>query len=202
MNHELIVATITFFFVSTITPGPNNLMLITSGANFGFRRTAPHILGVVIGFTILVLLIGLGLMQLFIAFPPSYLILKWLSVAYLLFLAWKIATTSSLGNDPDDKAKGKPFTFLQAALFQWVNPKAWAIAVVAINIYVPPSHPLAGIFLVAFLSTIICLPSASIWALLGTQLRRLLTSPLKLRIFNTVAAFLLVCSLYPIVIDW
>lgn len=202
MNYELIAAAVTFFFVSTITPGPNNLMLMASGANFGFRRTLPHMLGVAIGFTLMVLLIGLGLMQLFIAFPLSYLILKWLSVAYLLFLAWKIATTSSLGNDPDDEAKGKPFTFLQAALFQWVNPKAWAIALVAINIYAPPSHPLAGVFLVAFLSIMACLPSATTWTLLGTQLRRLLTSPLKLRIFNVVAAFLLICSLYPILIDW
>ncbi len=201
MNYELIAATITFCFVSTITPGPNNLMLMTSGVNFGFRRTAPHILGVALGFTIMVLLIGLGLMQLFTAFPLSYLILKSLSVAYLLFLAWKIATTSSFSNEPEKATKGKPFTFLQAAIFQWVNPKAWAIALVAINVYTPPSYPLTGIILVALLFCMVCILSATTWTLLGTQLRRLLTSPLKLQTFNVATAFLLVCSLYPILID-
>ena len=199
MNYELIPATIAFFFVSTVTPGPNNLMLMTSGANFGFQRTMPHILGVVIGFAVMTLLVGLGLMRLFIALPLSYFILKAASVICLLFIAWKIAT-SPLSNSPDDVAKGKPFTFIQAALFQWVNPKAWAVAVVAINVYASPAHSLAGVFQVAFLCCIACLPSATTWTLLGTQLRRLLTSPLKLQIFNATAAFILVCSLYPMLI--
>ncbi len=202
MNYELIAAAITFFFVASITPGPNNLMLMTSAVNFGFRRTLPHMFGVAIGFTIMVLLVGLGLIQLFDAFPLSYLILKSLSIVYLLFLAWKIATTSSFSDNPDTVSSGKPLTFLQAALFQWVNPKAWAIALVSINVYAPPSHPLSGIVLVAFLFSLVCLPSATTWVLLGTQLRRLLTSPLKLRLFNAVAALLLICSLYPILFDW
>ena len=119
MNIEILLALTLFALVSSITPGPNNLMLMASGANFGFRRSIPHMLGVSLGFTLMVLLVGVGLVQVFDLFPVSYQILKVVSVAYLLYLAWKIGTAASGNNDT--KAGGTPFTFVQAALFQWVS---------------------------------------------------------------------------------
>ena len=119
---EIFSALLLFAFVSSITPGPNNLMLMTSGANFGFRLTLPHLAGVGLGFTLMIILVGLGVMQLFEAFPQSYTLLKVLSIAYLLYLAGKIALAkhTSQGN----VQRNKPMTFIQAVLFQWVNPKS------------------------------------------------------------------------------
>ncbi|SEV98911.1 LysE type translocator [Aliiroseovarius sediminilitoris] len=120
MTIELLSAFVAFAFVSSITPGPNNLMLMASGANFGFQRTIPHMLGIGIGFTFMIVLVGAGLMTLFDLYPVSYTILKTGSVVYLLWLAWKIANASQPGTG---KASGIPMSFLQAAAFQWVNPK-------------------------------------------------------------------------------
>ncbi len=201
MTADILTALIAFSFVSSITPGPNNLMLLASGTNFGLRRTLPHMLGVTIGFTVMVTLVGVGLMQLFDRFPASYQVLKAVSVLYLLYLAWKIATSaapdSGEGAEPA-KASAKPFSFIQAALFQWVNPKAWAMALTAITAYTPDTHPLPSVLLVALVFGAVNLPSITAWVLLGTQIRRLLSDPMKLRLFNIVAAVLLLSSLYPI----
>ncbi|WP_082378991.1 LysE family translocator [Pseudoalteromonas porphyrae] len=133
MNIELLSALALFALVSSVTPGPNNLMLMNSGANFGFRRTLPHLLGVTIGFVIMLVLVGLGVMQLFDVFPLSYQLLKVLCIAYLLYLAYKIASNKTpVGAENGDT---KPFTFVQAALFQWVNPKAWTMALSAVRGY-------------------------------------------------------------------
>ncbi|MGF1475064.1 MAG: LysE family translocator [Geminicoccaceae bacterium] len=194
MSYELFTALATFCFVSSITPGPNNLMLMASGANFGFRRTGPLMLGVGLGFTAMVVLVGVGLVQVFDAYPISHTILQVASVAYLLFLAWKIATAAP----PKDATRtGTPITFVQAALFQWVNPKAWAMALTAVTIYAP-SQSLAAIALVAVIFGAINLPSVSTWTLLGQQMRRLLTNRPRLRAFNITMALGLVASLYPV----
>ncbi len=197
MNYELLTALMAFAFVSSITPGPNNLMLMSSGANFGFQRTIPHMLGVGIGFVFMLILVGIGLMQLFDRFPISYDILKVISVMYLLYLAIKIATASPLENKQDNSAT--PLTFLQAASFQWVNPKAWTMALTAISVY-SPSHSLESITIVAIVFGLINLPSVSVWIVLGLQLRRLLTSHIRLKAFNIVMATLLLASLYPVVL--
>lgn len=195
MTLELLIAFAVFAFVASITPGPNNLMLMASGANFGFRRSIPHMLGIGIGFVVMVILVGLGLAQVFDAYPVSYTVLMVLSVVYLLFLAWKIATAAP----PDNvEQTGSPFTFLQAALFQWVNPKAWAMALTAISVY-SPSQSIDSILLVAVIFGLINLPSVSTWTLLGQQLRRILTNPLRLRLFNVGMAVLLLASLYPVI---
>ena len=125
MNTELLIALITFCFVSSITPGPNNLMLLSSGLNFGLRRSISHLLGVAIGFSVMVLLVGIGVSQLFQSLPASYTVLKWVSIVYLGYLAYKIANNHTIDEVASD---AKPFTFMQAALFQWVNPKAWTMA--------------------------------------------------------------------------
>ncbi len=210
MNLEIITALAAFAFVSSITPGPNNLMLMASGTNYGFTRTIPHIFGVAIGFVIMLVLVGMGLIGLFDAFPVSYTVLKSVSVAYLLYLAWKIASAAPPNVDAeidggvDEKSaasRARPLTFFQAALFQWVNPKALAMALTAITAYTPPSHPLYSVFIVGLIFGLINLPSITTWVLIGTQMRRFLNHPLRLRIFNISAALLLISSLYPILFN-
>ncbi len=194
MTYDILMALIAFAFVSSITPGPNNLMLMASGANFGFRRTIPHMLGIGLGFTFMVLLVGAGLVQIFDRYPISHTVLKVLSVLYLLYLAWKIAHAApAKGAD----AAGTPMTFLQAAAFQWVNPKAWAMALTATAAYAP-EQSLNAILLVALVFGAINLPSVSTWTVLGQQMARVLTNPRRLLVFNWTMAALLVASLYPV----
>ena len=200
MPYELLAGLALFSFVSSITPGPNNLMLMASGANFGFRRTLPHMLGVGLGFTAMVTLVGLGLVGLFEAYPLSYDVLKVVSVIYLVYLAWKIATSAApAGTDNAGGVRGKPLTFIQAVLFQWVNPKAWTMALTALTVYAP-SQSLWSVLLVAAVFGLINLPCVSSWTLLGQQLQRLLTSQRRLVAFNISMAVLLVASLYPVLL--
>ena len=199
---EILTALVIFAFVSSITPGPNNLMLMTSGINFGLKQTLPHMLGVSVGFTLMIALIGLGVMQIIEAIPGSTVIITVISGLYLLYMAWKIATTNTSPADSDaSTATSKPFTFLQAALFQWVNPKAWTMALTAISAYAPKSHGWMGVMLVAGIFGIINLPSTGTWALMGAKLSRFLADPVRLRVFNIIAALLLVASLYPMVME-
>jgi threonine/homoserine/homoserine lactone efflux protein len=197
MTYEIVLGLALFALASSITPGPNNLMLMASGANFGFRRTIPHMLGVGLGFTLMVLLVGVGLVQVFNAVPVSYQILKVVSVVYLLYLAWKIGTAAPVAGEVD--AAGTPFTFVQAALFQWVNPKAWTMALTAVSVYSPSQSVVAMAFVAAVFGTI-NLPCISLWTTLGQQLQRILTSPARLRVFNITMAMLLVSSLYPVLV--
>lgn len=194
MTLDQLLALAAFGIVTSITPGPNNLMLMASGANFGFRRTIPHMLGVSLGFVLMIVLVGLGLVQIFDTYPSSYRVLLTASVIYLLYLAWKIATASR----PDTpELTGTPFTFLQAAAFQWVNPKAWAMALSATSVYAP-SQDLGSIMIVAGVFGLISLPSVSSWTALGQQIRKWLTSDIRLRAFNIGMAALLLASLYPL----
>ncbi|MFT5799138.1 MAG: threonine/homoserine/homoserine lactone efflux protein [Candidatus Azotimanducaceae bacterium] len=194
MTLELITAFAGYCFVSSITPGPNNLMLMASGANFGFLRTIPHMLGVGLGFVLMVVLVGIGLAQVFDLYPITHTILKIGSVGYLLYLAWKIANAAPV-NAKD--SSGTPMTFLQAAAFQWVNPKAWTMAVTAVTVYAPDTN-LATLLLVAAIFGAVNLPAVSSWTLLGQQMARILTNPTRLRLFNWSMAALLIASLYPV----
>ena len=194
MTIELFTALASFCLVSSITPGPNNLMLMASGANFGFFRTMPHMFGVGIGFMLMVFLVGIGLAQLFHTYPIAHTILKTVSVGYLLYLAWKIANAAPI-NAAD--SHGNPMTFLQAAAFQWVNPKAWTMAVTAVTVYALGTN-LASILIVSAMFGLVNLPSISLWVVLGQQMARILTNPTRLRLFNWAMAALLVSSLYPV----
>ena len=192
MNNEMITALITFALVSSITPGPNNIMLMSSGTNFGFRKTIPHMLGVSIGFAIMVFLVGVGLMEIFTLFPVVKTTLKIISVIYLMYLSYKIAfTTSSIESD---KKRATPLTFIQAVLFQWVNPKAWTMALTAITLYASSSS-LFSVLKVSLVYGVVNLPAVSTWVLLGKQIRKLLKSQIRLRIFNIIMALLLLSSL-------
>ncbi len=195
MDIEILTGLAAFSFASSITPGPNNLMLMASGANYGFRRTIPHMLGVGLGFVFMVVMVGVGLVQVFNAVPASHTALKVVSVIYLVYLAWRIATAAPPADG--EQAQGRPFTFLQAAAFQWVNPKAWTMALTSVAIYAP-SQSLLAVGLVAVVFGIINLPCVSAWTLLGRQLRHFLESPSRLKVFNGVMAALLLLSLYPV----
>ncbi len=199
MTFDLITALIGFALVSSITPGPNNLMLLASGANFGFKRTLPHMFGISIGHSFMVVMVGLGLMQIFNAFPMAYTILKISSVAYLLYLAYKIATNTTPPK-ASETGTGKPFTFLQAAAFQWVNPKAWTMALTAISVYAPPNPNFNAILMVAGIFALTNLPSITTWVIMGREMSRFLNTPKRLRVFNITAALLLVGSLIPILL--
>ena len=195
MTISLLLALIGFAAVSSITPGPNNLMLMASGANFGLRRTVPHMLGISLGHMFMVFLVGIGLGQLLETYPVLNWIMLILSTAYLLYLTWKIANAAP----PEAReATGRPFTFLQAAAFQWVNPKAWYMAIYAITNYVPDGSGWRGALLVAGVFAMTNLPSITIWATLGTQVKRLLGRPGLLRAFNWTMAGLLVLTLIPV----
>ena len=196
MPYELLTSLLLFAFVSSITPGPNNLMLMASGANYGFKRTIPHLLGVSLGFVFMALILGAGLVSLFETFPVTYQILKFIAVLYLFYLAWKIANATT----NEAHSTGRPFTFLQAALFQWVNPKVWAMAITTISVYTP-ERTLASVLLVAIIFGAINLPCVAIWTTLGQQMARLLSEPEQFKIFNRLKALLLIASLYPVIFD-
>ncbi|MCV2893660.1 LysE family translocator [Lentibacter sp. XHP0401] len=194
MTYEIFLALVLFAFVSSATPGPNNMMLLASGANFGFLRTIPHMLGIGIGFGFMIFCVGVGLMQVFDAYPQSRTILTVVSVIYMLWLAFKIANAAA---PEGSKAGGSPMTFLQAAAFQWVNPKAWSMGLTAITLYAG-DRTVWSVTLVAVAFMLVNLPSVSIWAVLGREMRRFLTSPARLRAFNWSMAALLLLSLYPV----
>ncbi|MGD1926700.1 MAG: LysE family translocator [Paracoccaceae bacterium] len=196
MTYDLYIALAVFAFVTSITPGPNNIMLMTSGVNFGFYRTIPHMLGVGIGFVVMVLGVGSGLAGMFQSWPVAHDILKIVSTVYLLWLAWRIATQPVRRIEAGSAAR--PMTFLEAAAFQWVNPKAWAMALTAVTAY-SPDRELATILLVAIVFGAINLPAVGSWTLLGEAMSGILRKPARLRAFNITMAVLLVASLWPLV---
>ncbi len=194
MSPDLFAALVGLAFVSSITPGPNNLMLLASGVNFGFRRTVPHMLGIGAGFASLLLAVGFGLGALLTAFPALDLALKLAGGAYLLVLAWKIAASRSLGEVGE---AARPMSFGEAAAFQWVNPKAWVMAVTAMAVYTSPEAPFLSVLLVAAAFALVNLPSVSAWAGFGMALRGFLADPVRLKWFNVAMGLLLAASLWP-----
>ncbi len=194
MPLDVFLALIGFSFVSSVTPGPNNIMLLASGVNFGFRRTIPHMFGIAFGFGILLLATGFGLQQVFEEFPQLQLIIKVLGGAYLVYLAWKIANS---GPVEAAEGAGKPMTFMAAALFQWVNPKAWVMAITAMTVYTGQPDFISSVFIVCAAFVVVNFPSVSIWCGFGVALREFLSDPKKLKIFNISMALMLIASLWP-----
>lgn len=194
LPYAALSAAMSFALVMSITPGPNNTMLLSSGVNFGFRRTLPHMLGITFGCMVMMVAIGLGLGQLFERVPVLYAALEAASVAYLLYLAWKIATSDSLSAAGGEI---RPMTFVQAAAFQWVNPKAWMMAITGVTAFRLHENLLANAVLLAIAFAVVNLPSISVWAAFGIGVRRLLSRPAALRAFNWTMAALLVASILP-----
>lgn len=194
MPLETFLALVLFAFTTSITPGPNNMMLFASGVNFGFRRTIPHMLGIGAGFLSLLIGVGFGLGALMQSVPLVYTVLKFAGGAYLIWIAWKIGTSRSLS---EGNAGARPMTFLGAAAFQWVNPKAWVMAVTAMATYTNPAAYTATVLIVGFAFALVNLPSVSTWAGFGSALREWLSVPVRLKWFNITMAVLLVISLWP-----
>ena len=196
MSFEIFTALFVFMLVALITPGPNNTMLLSSGVTFGLKRSAAHICGVNIGFALMAFMVCLGLGAVFMASPLLHNALRFICATYLFWLAWKIANS---GATQDSDAAAQPQTFIQAALFQWVNPKAWTMALTAISAYAPKSQGWIGVLMVAAMFGAINLPATGTWAVMGAKMRRFFGEPVRLKIFNIIAAILLVASLYPMV---
>ncbi len=194
MPLETFLALVLFAFTTSITPGPNNMMLFASGVNFGFRRTIPHMLGIGAGFLSLLIGVGFGLGALMQSVPLVYTVLKFAGGAYLLWIAWKIGSSRSLS---EGKAGARPMSFIGAAAFQWVNPKAWVMAVTAMATYTNPAAYSATVLIVGFAFALVNLPSVSTWAGFGSALREWLSVPVRLKWFNITMAVLLVISLWP-----
>ncbi|EXL09956.1 LysE family translocator [Aquamicrobium defluvii] len=197
MTSEVLLALAAYAFVTSITPGPNNFMLLSSGVNFGFVRSIPHMLGIGIGFVVLLLAVGFGLGAVLTAFPVLHTALKIVGGAYLLYLAWKIAMSRSVESGGDGTAQ--PMTFLQAAAFQWVNPKAWVMAVTAMAVFSNPANPFLSVVLISAVFGIINLPCVSSWAGFGMALRGFLSDPARLKWFNIAMGVLLAATLWPMV---
>ena len=196
-NAGLFAAFVVFAIATLFTPGPNNIMLMSSGVNFGFRRTLPHVLGVDVGFSFMVLMVGLGLGAFFAAVPQVYAVLRYGAAAYLLYLAWRIANAGRV----EEEEGGRPFSFLQAVAFQWINPKGWIMAVGAVTTYAAVAVYPFNILMVAAVFLAFGLVSSLTWLLFGTALRRLVTDPTRVRIFNVSMALLLALSLVPVFLE-
>jgi threonine/homoserine/homoserine lactone efflux protein len=199
MSHSLLIAFVIFAVVMFFTPGPNNIMLLSSGLTYGFRRTVPHIAGITIGFAFMVGAVGVGLGTVFIAYPVLQAILKYAGAVYLIYLAAVIAMSEPV--EPD-KEKGRgPMTFWGAAMFQWVNAKGWVMVIGTITAYAAIASFPWNIAIQVALSLILGALSCTAWALFGTALRPILTSRATVRGFNIVMAVLLLASLYPVFTD-
>ena len=195
MNYELLVAASLFAVVSLITPGPNNTMILTSGVNFGLQRTLPHLLGICIGFGLMQVLVGLGLHTVLGQYPSVLEILRYVGGAYMLWLAWKLATSRAAPNEV--AAGSRPLGFWGAAAFQWVNPKAWVMCMTAMTAYLPTQASTTQVLMLGTMFMVLGIPCVGTWAAFGSSMRRFLQDPLKLRIFNNAMALALVASLYP-----
>ena len=194
MPLDTLLALVVFAFTTSITPGPNNMMLFASGVNFGFRRTIPHMLGIGAGFFSLLIGVGFGLGAVLKTMPLLYTALKFAGGLYLVWIAWKIANSRSL---TEGQAGAKPMTFLGAAAFQWVNPKAWVMAVTAMATYTDTQRYFFTVTIVGLAFALVNVPSVSTWAGFGSALRDWLSDPVRLKWFNITMAVLLVLSLWP-----
>lgn len=197
-NTHTLIAFALFALVTSITPGPNNLMILASGINFGFKASIPHMLGINSGFLLLVLAVGVGLERIVLHLPWIFDALKWAGAIYLLYLAWCIATSGPVEDASHNARPTKPMKFLSAAVFQWVNPKAWVMAMGVFSTYIPASNGLAVVVTAALIFSLINLPCVGVWTLFGSGLRHLFQFRKNLIAFNYGMAVLLVLSLYPL----
>ncbi len=185
------------------TPGPNNAMLAASGANFGLARSVPHMLGVAIGFPVMFAAVALGAGEALRAHPAVYAALHWIGAAYLLWLAWHVATARPAEQDAPRGRRRRPLRFTEAAAFQWANPKAWLIAVSGVAAYATQGERVSApqVLVLAVLFLVICLPTVALWTSIGAGTARLLRTPRQMRLFNLGMGLLLVASLAPLLTE-
>lgn len=187
---------ILFTISASVTPGPNNTLILSSGINYGLKQSIPHLAGVATGFPLMIIAVGLGAGSVLTRFASLQLAMKIIGAGYLFYLAFRIASAPVRKLET---STAKPFSFMQAVLFQWVNPKAWMIAVGAVTTYTSASgHYFLQIMLIALIFILFGAPCTGLWLLFGTSLKKLLSNPVYLRIFNISMAVLLVASLIPV----
>lgn len=196
---ELLLAVLFFAFSTTITPGPNNVMIMSSGVNYGVKASVPHWLGICLGFPFMVLLVGFGFGVVFDRYPHLHQLIKILGTLYLLWLAWRIASAEPKAIE---QGKSKPFSFFQAVLFQWVNGKAWVMATGAIAAFTS----VTGVYwqqvsIITLTFLLVAFPCVGVWLLFGASLRTILTKPLFQRIFNIAMAIILLLSVVPVIAE-
>lgn len=193
-----LLAVILFAASSAFSPGPNNIMLLSSGATFGVRPTWPHIWGVALGFPAMTLIVGLVLGSAFTAYPMAHLAMKVVGIGYMLYLAWKTAL-SRTAVEPRNAAR--PLRFTEAALFQWINPKAWIMATGAVAAYTSEAHVFRQLFWITGVFLITGIASAITWAAAGTVIAKMLHTPVRIRVFNAIIGGLLVLSVIPMIFE-
>ena len=184
-----------FSFATAVSPGPNNTMLLTIGANRGVRGALPYLAGMAVGLGSMMLVVALGLGALFVRYPEVYQVLKFVGFGYVLYLAWRVARAGAPGSGDIDAV---PARFPQATLFQWVNPKAWIVIATIASAYLPADRGLADIALATAVFLAATLPGAVVWAIAGGMLAKLLTTPRSRRVFTITMAIALVASMVPV----
>jgi threonine/homoserine/homoserine lactone efflux protein len=197
MPLDFFLALTVFAFVMAFTPGPNNIMLTASGVNFGFTRTIPHMAGVSIGMLVLLGACAAGLGVVFRAAPALHVALKFVGGVYMLWLAWKVA--SAKPGTEDSGLLAQPMTFVQAAAFQWVNPKAVVAAISAVALYMRPGHEAYDFTVMLVVWAVITVLAVLTWTGFGIALRRLLRNPTHARVFNIAMGLLLAASIVPMI---
>jgi threonine/homoserine/homoserine lactone efflux protein len=197
----MLLSIVSFTVATSFTPGPNNLMLLSSGLTFGYKRTLGHILGIVLGFPIMVVAVGLGVGAVLEKYPLAYTVLKVVATMYLLWMAWHIANTKGdISLEKEKEKRNKPFSFMQIVLFQWVNPKAWIMAITATTSFTTHgNYVFIQVVIIAFIYALACIASSHIWVLGGVFLQKLIANEKRVRIFNISMAVLLVLSIVPFV---
>ncbi len=193
MGWDRFVALFLFIAVAGLTPGPNNIIAMTIGFNHGFKKVTPHLFGVLVGFPVMLILIGLVLKPIMDRYHEVYMFLKIISITYIIYLAFRIATTPI--NQPIDSDRQRaPISFWESVAFQWINPKAWAGAITTVTVYMAPDHFASSLAVAVVLSMISIFTAITLWALLGKQIGRFLSHPMQMRIFNLIMALLLLVA--------
>ncbi|WP_072392585.1 LysE family translocator [Hyphomicrobium sp. CS1GBMeth3] len=200
MPPELSLSLVGYAIAASITPGPNNLLVLTSGLNHGVSRSLPLVTGISLGFALMLIVVGIGLGSIIRSSPGFHTAAKVLGLSYMLWLAWKVACSAPSFGAADSRA-AEPLSAVTGALFQWVNPKAWAIALSATAVFSVPDAPTASLAWVACVFLVVALASLSAWAAFGNLMRRLIDSPAHIRAFNIAMALLLIASVLPIGYD-
>ena len=197
----MLLSITSFTLASVLTPGPNNIMLLSSGLTFGYRQTIPHMFGIMFGFPLMVICVGMGIGAVFEIFPMVYTALKVVGISYLFWMAWHIANTKG-GIKTKDNKNNKPFTFIQGAAFQWVNPKAWIMAITAtVSFTTNPKYAFLQVLIIAFIFLLSGIISTNSWTLGGVYLKKLIKNELHVRVFNITMAVLIVASVLPVIFE-
>ncbi len=197
----MLLSIITFTMSTVMSPGPNNIMLLSSGLTFGYKKTIPHMFGIILGFPLMVLIIGLGMGALFEKFPLVLTVLKVVGILYLFWMAYKIARNSS-SYEVDENNQSKSFTFVQSALFQWVNPKAWIMAITAISVFVSSNeNSMIQVLIIAFIYFLSLCISSNTWAFGGILLKKFIKNSKSVQKINVIMAILLVASVLPMLFE-